>query len=224
VLGGLAPIAHALAQAHRLELPEHLGQGERGVEAVTARAGRTRANASRHLQLLRRAALIAGRRDGKRVCYRPAGAVSDPDSTASSITEWLNETPLSGYRMRLRERGLFDARTRVAKARSRDGQWRAQRSIGTQGKCSSGKTCRVGRSSAARSKAPIWKCVSVGKPALSQVKVEPHRAQKPRRVLPGVESNFAISPRVTVQAARSKATKTDAGAPLCLRQLSQWHQ
>jgi hypothetical protein len=54
---------------------------------------------------------------------------------------------------------------------------------------------------------------------LSQVKVDPHRAQNPRVVLPGVESNFVISPLVIVQAERSKATKTEAGAPLCLRQL-----
>jgi ArsR family transcriptional regulator len=40
---------------------------------LAARASLTLANASRHLQLLRRAALVAGRRDGKRVYYRLAG-------------------------------------------------------------------------------------------------------------------------------------------------------
>jgi ArsR family transcriptional regulator len=73
VFAGLAQIAHALAHAHRLELLEHLGQGERSVEDLAARAGLTLANASRHLQLLRRAALVEGRRDGKRVYYRLAG-------------------------------------------------------------------------------------------------------------------------------------------------------
>jgi ArsR family transcriptional regulator len=73
VFAGLAQIAHALAHAHRLELLEHLGQGERSVEDLAARAGLTLANASRHLQLLRRAALVVGRRDGKRVYYRLAG-------------------------------------------------------------------------------------------------------------------------------------------------------
>lgn len=73
VFAGLAQIAHALAHAHRLELLEHLGQGERSVEELAARAGLTLANASRHLQLLRRAALVEGRRDGKRVYYRLAG-------------------------------------------------------------------------------------------------------------------------------------------------------
>jgi rhodanese-related sulfurtransferase len=73
VFAGLAHIAHALAHAHRLELLEHLGQGERSVEDLAARATLTVANASRHLQLLRRAALVEGRRDGKRVYYRLAG-------------------------------------------------------------------------------------------------------------------------------------------------------
>jgi ArsR family transcriptional regulator len=73
VFAGLAQIAHALAHAHRLELLEHLGQGERSVEDLAARANLTLANASRHLQLLRRAALVEGRRAGKRVYYRLAG-------------------------------------------------------------------------------------------------------------------------------------------------------
>jgi rhodanese-related sulfurtransferase/DNA-binding transcriptional ArsR family regulator len=73
VFAGLAQIAHALAHAHRLELLEHLGQGERSVEDLATRANLTLANASRHLQLLRRAALVEGRRDGKRVYYRLAG-------------------------------------------------------------------------------------------------------------------------------------------------------
>ena len=73
VFAGLAQIARALGHAHRLELLEHLGQGERSVEDLAARGNLTLANTSRHLQLLRRAALVAGRRDGKRVYYRLAG-------------------------------------------------------------------------------------------------------------------------------------------------------
>ena len=72
VFARLAEIAHALGHAHRLELLEHLGQGERSVEDLAGRAGLTLANASRHLQLLRRAGLVQGRRDGKRVYYRLA--------------------------------------------------------------------------------------------------------------------------------------------------------
>jgi rhodanese-related sulfurtransferase len=73
VFASLAEIAQALGHAHRLELLEHLGQGERSVEDLAARANLTLANTSRHLQLLRRAALVEGRRDGKRVYYRLAG-------------------------------------------------------------------------------------------------------------------------------------------------------
>src|ERR1700720_2845269 len=73
VFASLAEIARALGHAHRLELLEHLGQGERSVEDLAARAGLTLANTSRHLQLLRRAALVEGRRDGKRIYYRLAG-------------------------------------------------------------------------------------------------------------------------------------------------------
>jgi ArsR family transcriptional regulator len=73
VFAGLAGIAQALGHQHRLELLEHLGQGERSVEELAAQAGLTFANASRHLQILRRAALVATRRDGKRVLYSLAG-------------------------------------------------------------------------------------------------------------------------------------------------------
>jgi ArsR family transcriptional regulator len=73
VFASLAEIAQALGHAHRLELLEHLGQGARSVEDLAARASLTLANTSRHLQLLRRAALVEGRRDGKRVYYRLAG-------------------------------------------------------------------------------------------------------------------------------------------------------
>ncbi len=73
VFNSLAGIAQALGHAYRLELLEHLGQGERSVEDLAVRANLTLANTSRHLQLLRRAALVEGRRDGKRVYYRLAG-------------------------------------------------------------------------------------------------------------------------------------------------------
>jgi rhodanese-related sulfurtransferase len=73
VFSSLAEIAQALGHAHRLELLEHLGQGERSVEDLATRTGLTVANTSRHLQLLRRAALVVGRREGKRIFYRLSG-------------------------------------------------------------------------------------------------------------------------------------------------------
>lgn len=67
-----ASVARALGSQHRLEILEHLAQGERGVEALAERVGVTVANASQHLQQLRRAGLVASRRDGKFVLYRLA--------------------------------------------------------------------------------------------------------------------------------------------------------
>jgi hypothetical protein len=64
---------------------------------------------------------------------------------------------------------------------------------------SSAKYCFfVGANRAASSKAPTWKCVSVISGSDSQVKVDPHLAQKPRRVCPGVVSSLVISPLVTL--------------------------
>jgi len=70
----LAEVAQALGHAHRLELLEHLAQGVRSVEELSARAHLTFANTSRHLQILRRARLVDTERRGKHVLYRLAGA------------------------------------------------------------------------------------------------------------------------------------------------------
>lgn len=73
IFTSLAEIARAMGHAHRLELLEHLAQGERSVDELAARASLTFANASRHLQILRRASLVETRREGKRVFYSLAG-------------------------------------------------------------------------------------------------------------------------------------------------------
>jgi ArsR family transcriptional regulator len=70
---GLAEVAQALGHPHRLELLEHLAQGVRSVEELAARAHLTFANTSRHLQILRRARLVATERSGKYILYRLAG-------------------------------------------------------------------------------------------------------------------------------------------------------
>ena len=67
-----AAVAKSLAHAHRLELLEQLAQGERSVEVLADRTGLSIANASQHLQQMRRAGLVASRRDGKFVFYRLA--------------------------------------------------------------------------------------------------------------------------------------------------------
>jgi len=69
----IAKVAQALASGNRLQLLEFTAQGERSVDALAAMAGVTVANASQHLQALRRAGLVVSRKDGQRVYYRVAG-------------------------------------------------------------------------------------------------------------------------------------------------------
>jgi ArsR family transcriptional regulator len=73
IFASLAEVAQALGHHHRLELLEHLAQGERSVEDLSARAALGFANTSRHLQILRRARLVEARRWGKHMLYRLAG-------------------------------------------------------------------------------------------------------------------------------------------------------
>src|SRR5215831_4671894 len=65
-----AAVAKAIGNEHRLELLELVAQGERSVEALAECSGLSVANASQHLQHLRRAGLITARRQAKFVLYR----------------------------------------------------------------------------------------------------------------------------------------------------------
>ena len=67
-----AAVAKAIANEHRLELLELVAQGERSVEVLAERSGLSVANASQHLQHLRRARLVTARRQAKFVLYRLA--------------------------------------------------------------------------------------------------------------------------------------------------------
>jgi ArsR family transcriptional regulator len=67
-----AAIAKTLGHAHRLELLEQLAQGARSVEVLSDRTGLSVANASQHLQLMKRAGLIVTRRAGKFIYYQLA--------------------------------------------------------------------------------------------------------------------------------------------------------
>jgi rhodanese-related sulfurtransferase/DNA-binding transcriptional ArsR family regulator len=67
-----AQVGKALANGHRIELLDLLAQGERSVEVLASRADISVALASAHLQALRRAGLVASRRDGNFVLYRLA--------------------------------------------------------------------------------------------------------------------------------------------------------
>ncbi len=93
-----AETAKALGHGRRLEILEMLAQGERSVEALGERVGLSVANASQHLRLMRRAGLLASRRDGKRILYR----LSDP-----SVLD------LSAALHRVAERNVADVRNLI---------------------------------------------------------------------------------------------------------------
>src|ERR687884_1034562 len=67
-----AVLGKALANPHRLELLDLLAQGERSVEELAREAALSIANASAHLQVLRRARLVEAEKRGLNVFYRLA--------------------------------------------------------------------------------------------------------------------------------------------------------
>ena len=69
----LARIGTALSSGTRLEFLELLAQGERSVDQLATLTGVTVANTSQHLQKLRQAGLVIGRKEGQFVFYRLAG-------------------------------------------------------------------------------------------------------------------------------------------------------
>jgi rhodanese-related sulfurtransferase/biotin operon repressor len=69
----LARIGTALSSGTRLEFLELLAQGERSVDQLATLTGVSVANTSQHLQKLRQAGLVVGRKEGQFVYYRLAG-------------------------------------------------------------------------------------------------------------------------------------------------------
>src|SRR5829696_5430432 len=67
-----AVLGKALANPHRLELLDLLGQGERSVDELAREAALSLANASAHLQVLRQARLVEAEKRGLNVVYRLA--------------------------------------------------------------------------------------------------------------------------------------------------------
>jgi rhodanese-related sulfurtransferase/DNA-binding transcriptional ArsR family regulator len=83
-----AAVAKSLAHAHRLEILEQLAQGERSVEVLAQRTSLSVANTSQHLQQMRRAGIVAARREGKFIFYALADeAVLDLVSALRRIAE-----------------------------------------------------------------------------------------------------------------------------------------
>jgi rhodanese-related sulfurtransferase len=73
VFANLARVGTALSSPTRIEFLELLAQAERSVEQLATLTGTTVANTSQHLQRLRQAGLILGRKEGLYVFYRLAG-------------------------------------------------------------------------------------------------------------------------------------------------------
>lgn len=68
----VSAVAQALANPHRLELLDLLVQGPRSVEQLAEASAQSLANASQHLQRLKRTGLVAGDRQGTTIRYRLA--------------------------------------------------------------------------------------------------------------------------------------------------------
>ena len=73
VFANLARVGTALSSPTRIEFLELLAQTERSVEQLATLTGTAVANTSQHLQKLRQAGLIIGRKEGLYVFYRLAG-------------------------------------------------------------------------------------------------------------------------------------------------------
>lgn len=84
----LARVGKALSNGNRLELLEFVAQGPRSVDELAAMTRLSAANASKHLQELRRAGLVRARKDGLRVYYEVAGPdVVDLISALGTVAE-----------------------------------------------------------------------------------------------------------------------------------------
>ena len=68
----LATLVKAMANPHRLEIIDLLGQSERSVEEIASETGMSIANASQHLQVLKQSNLVHARRDGNFILYQLA--------------------------------------------------------------------------------------------------------------------------------------------------------
>jgi rhodanese-related sulfurtransferase len=73
IFANLARIGAALSSPVRIEYLELLAQAERTVEQLSTLTGASVANTSQHLQKLRQAGMVIGRKEGQYVYYRLSG-------------------------------------------------------------------------------------------------------------------------------------------------------
>lgn len=92
-----ARVAAAFASPKRIEIIDVLAQGERSVERLASETGLSIANASRHLQVLKGAGLVAFRKSGLQVFYR----LADPKVLAGyrTLTELAEERLAEVHRL-----------------------------------------------------------------------------------------------------------------------------
>ena len=76
-------IFHALADPSRRAIFESLTRGEAAVKEITARFDISQPAVSQHLAVLRDAGLVRGRKEGRRVLYRP-----DPEGM-QPLVDWI---------------------------------------------------------------------------------------------------------------------------------------
>jgi rhodanese-related sulfurtransferase/biotin operon repressor len=86
-----ARVGRALASGRRAEVIDLLANGERSVESLADELGLSVANVSQHLQILRRAGLVATRRDGTFIYYRLAAP--------EVLTFWRSLQEVAGNRI-----------------------------------------------------------------------------------------------------------------------------
>jgi rhodanese-related sulfurtransferase/DNA-binding transcriptional ArsR family regulator len=122
--GQIARVGKALASGHRFEILELLAQAPRTVESLANELGLTMGNTSAHLQALKEARLVEGRKEGQYVHYSLAdGSVAELLQAMRGVAESrlaeidrLVKTYL-GERQSLESIGLDELATRI---RARD--------------------------------------------------------------------------------------------------------
>jgi rhodanese-related sulfurtransferase/predicted transcriptional regulator len=91
-----ARVAKALSSGRRAEILDVLANGERSVESLAEELDLSVANVSQHLQILRRASLVASRREGTFIYYRLAAP--------EVLTFWRSLQEIAGKRLAQVER------------------------------------------------------------------------------------------------------------------------
>jgi len=94
-------IFRALADPTRRQILQELKRGERAAGAIASRFPISGPSVSRHLAILKSAALVSERREGNRILYR-----LEPESLASAVGDFLSAVcPTQVLRRRGARRG-----------------------------------------------------------------------------------------------------------------------